>query len=241
LEDKQSATKLLQLVEDCFDLCRYHNILVDAPCGKPCAYKEMGKCPAPCDGSIAMEQYRHLIDWSAKVMVDPADYVRQHERRMQQAALERKFETAGRIKQYIDQLSQFARGPFRHARRLSDFAYISLQRGPRDATAKLYLITPRSIVEVVGLASEPLGTGDILRRVLELLEHQMNHPVDTIGTERLGIVTHHLFATKKTQGVFLPIDSVDEKSILKGFRDVQKQKPVEVPDDEGIVKELIAM
>ena len=241
VEDKQSAQKLIQLVEDCFDLCRYHNILVEAPFGKACAYKEMGKCPAPCDGSIEMDQYRHLIDWSAKVVVDPADFVREHERRMQQAASEQNFEAAGRIKQYVEQLSHFARGPFRHARRLNDFIYISLQRGPRNATAKLYLITPGLIEEVVGLVCEPLRTGDIMRQVLERAEHRTNEPVDVIGAERIGVVTHHLFAAKKAQGVFLPLDRLDEKSILRAFRDVQKQKVVDVSDDEGIVKELVAM
>src|SRR3982751_4909282 len=95
LEDKHAAQKLIQLVEDCFDLCRYYNILVESPNAKACAYKEMGKCPAPCDGSISLEQYRHLIDWSTKVLVDPADYVRQQQARMNQAAEELKFELAG--------------------------------------------------------------------------------------------------------------------------------------------------
>ncbi|MBV8782006.1 MAG: hypothetical protein JO353_11465, partial [Phycisphaerae bacterium] len=51
LEDKHSAGSLIEQVADWFDLCRYYNILIEAPHGKACAYKEMGKCPAPCDGS----------------------------------------------------------------------------------------------------------------------------------------------------------------------------------------------
>src|SRR5207244_13517095 len=63
IEDKHAAGTLIELVEDAFDLCRYYNILVQAPHGRACAYKEMGKCPAPCDGSIDMDQYRLMIRW----------------------------------------------------------------------------------------------------------------------------------------------------------------------------------
>jgi hypothetical protein len=51
----------MEAVIDAFDLCRFHNILVQAPRGAPCAYKEMGRCAAPCDGSEAMESYRARV------------------------------------------------------------------------------------------------------------------------------------------------------------------------------------
>ncbi len=47
VEDKHAAARLMELMEDAFDLCRYFNILVQAPHGRACPYKEMGKCPAP--------------------------------------------------------------------------------------------------------------------------------------------------------------------------------------------------
>ena len=43
-------TKLLR------DLCRKHDILVQAPTGQACVYHEMGRCPAPCDGSMTLEE-----------------------------------------------------------------------------------------------------------------------------------------------------------------------------------------
>ena len=50
LEDKHAAARLIQLVEDSFDLCRYYNILVESPNARACAYKEMGKCPGRAMG-----------------------------------------------------------------------------------------------------------------------------------------------------------------------------------------------
>src|SRR5207248_6767272 len=109
LEDKHAAARFIQLVEDAFDLCRYYNILLESPRAKACAYKEMGKCPAPCDGSISMAKYRHLIEWSAQVAVDPSEFVREQSNRMKQAAAELRFESAAKIKVHIDQISQFAK------------------------------------------------------------------------------------------------------------------------------------
>jgi excinuclease UvrABC nuclease subunit len=122
LEDKHAAARLIEIVEDAFDLCRYYNVLVEAPHGRACAYKEMGKCPAPCDGSISMAQYHRMIEWSAATLADPSEMIHQQSDRMKHAAAELRFETAAKIKAFIDQLSQFGKGAFRHARPLRDFA-----------------------------------------------------------------------------------------------------------------------
>lgn len=58
LSDKDAAGRLIEAMIDAFDLCRFHNLLVQAPKAVACAYKEMGRCPAPCDGSETMAAYR---------------------------------------------------------------------------------------------------------------------------------------------------------------------------------------
>src|SRR5439155_26504731 len=45
LENKNAASELGEQVEDWFDLCRYHHVLIESPHGRACAYKEMRKCP----------------------------------------------------------------------------------------------------------------------------------------------------------------------------------------------------
>jgi excinuclease UvrABC nuclease subunit len=232
---------LIELVEDSFDLCRYYNILVQAPRGRACAYKEMGKCPAPCDGSITMPQYRRMVEWSAKVAVDNEDFVREQGRRMKAAAGELRFEVAGRIKGYIDQVSQFGKGPYRHAGRLEDFVYVSVQRGPREGTAKVFLVTPGEVEEVAGLIGEP--GNELLRELLERARTaEWGRGVMTKeGQERVGIVAHHLFLPKKGQGVFLRLDRIEEGSIARAYRELKKQKVEEAGEGEGVVKELQAM
>ena len=240
VEDKHAAARLIELIEDAFDLCRYYNILLQSPGAVACAYKEMGKCPAPCDGSISMEQYRRLIEWSGQVLVDPADFVREQTRRMEQAAAELRFETAAKIKAYIQQLSVLGKGPFRHVGRLENFQYLSLQRGPRAGTVKVLLIARGEIEEILGLIDESFKPADVMRLALEDAARG-TRLIDAQGAERIGIVSHHLFSPKQAQGVFLPLSHLDEKSILKAYRDLQKQKIQEEVADEGVVKELQAM
>jgi len=244
LEDKHAAARLMELIEDAFDLCRYYNILLEAPRGRACAYKEMGKCPAPCDGSISMEQYRRMIEWSAATLADPSEMIRQQNDRMKSAAAELRFEMAAKIKTFISQLSQIGKGAFRHARLLGDFAYITLQPGATAASAKLFLILPGVIEEIADIVSEPDRPSELLRTVFTLAGEFSQSPLDTPGVERIGIAAHHLFAPKRSQGIFLPVADLADpsgKALLKAYRAVAKIERPEEVEAEGVVKELQAM
>lgn len=238
VEDKHAAGKLVQLVEDAFDLCRYYNILVEAPNAKACAYKEMGKCPAPCEGSVSMTEYRQQVRYSLRLLTDPAEFVREQERRMNAAAGELRFESAGKIKQYVEQLKQVGKGTLRHVRPMSEFTFVSLQRGPRAATARVYLITPGSIEEILGITGEAIHAGQVLRAALERAAEMPKVVPDTTGAERVGIATHHLFSGKSGGGAFLRLESVDEKAIAKAYRELLKQPEPEEVEGEGVLKEL---
>lgn len=240
VEDKHVAARLIQLVEDLFDLCRYYNLLVEAPNAKACAYKEMGKCPAPCDGSISMDQYRHVIEWSARTLVDPADFVRMHTRRMQQAAAELHFETAGKIKTYVDQLSQLAKGPYRHARLLKDFLFVSFQHGPRAGMIKVFLIARGRIGQVSCMIDEPRWPAELLSALLHAAENlgHAQDAVDLVGAERIGVVAHHLFSARPCHGLFIRLDELDERGILRAYRELLKRPAEEEGEVEGVIKEL---
>jgi len=239
IEDKVGASRLIEMLEDAFDLCRYYNILVQSPDGKACAYKEMGKCPAPCDGSISIEQYRRLIEWSVRAIVDPADLIREHTRRMQAAAAQMRFETAGKIKQYIDELGAMNRGPFRFVSPLADFAFVALQRARKDSYAAVFLILPGSIEQIATVLSPEGAAGELLTCILHRAEVRPTGPIDRAGQERVALVASHLFATKNSTGVFIRLSELDAKSLARSYRELLKQEVNEAEvEGEGIVKEL---
>ena len=241
VEDKHAAARLMEMAEDTYDLCRYYNVLVEAPRGKACAYKEMGKCAAPCDGTISMEEYRSSVAQSAAAVVDPEMARVELMGRMKKAAAELKFEVAGRLKQKVEQVDQLGKGPFRHARELEDFRFVSVQRGPRQGTAKVFLIVKGEIEEAVGLIAEPVKAGEVLRFLLERIQELARSELNEKGVERIGLVSHHLFSPKKAQGVNVQIDDLDEKALAKAFREIRKQKGEEEVPGEGVMKELQAM
>jgi excinuclease UvrABC nuclease subunit len=241
--DKHAAARLIEHLEDAFDLCRYYHILVQAPHGKPCAYKEMGKCPAPCDGTISMAQYHRLIQLSVDVLADPAPAVREQEARMRQAAAALKFEIAAKIKVYSEQLAHLGKGAFRHVRRLRDFQFLSIQPGPRARTAKVFLILPGSITEILGLTgADSVRASPILGVALEgAARHHPDTMVDATGAERIGIAAHHLFSTKQSSGSLLALASIDERAIDKACRDVLQREELAEVEEEGVVRELQSM
>ena len=155
---------------------------------------------------------------------------------MQQAAAELRFETAGKIKAYIDELSQLGKGPYRHVGRLSDFQFVSFQRGPRPGSMKVFLICPGTITTAICVLGETFKPAEVMRVALETAA-EGTADLDQPGVERIGIVSHHLFSAKNTHGVFLRLSHIDEKSIAKAYRDLQKQTVADESDDEGIVKE----
>ena len=63
---RKHARQFVDLLEDLFDLCRYHDILRQTPHGQACTYKQMGKCPAPCDGTVSLDVYRSAIGASVE-------------------------------------------------------------------------------------------------------------------------------------------------------------------------------
>jgi excinuclease UvrABC nuclease subunit len=241
LEDKHDAARLIEIVEDSFDLCRYYHVLVEAPNAMACAYKEMGKCPAPCDGSISMPQYRRMIEWSADTLADPTPLVREHTQRMHDAAKELRFETAAKIRALIEQLQEIRKGPFRYVRPIEQFNFVALQTGPKNGTAKVFLITRGRIEHVASLIDEPRESADLLRLLLELKEQRRSETVDETGGENIGVVAQHLFTAKAAHGAFIQIDSLDERGFAKAYRDLLKQKSVAETVGEGVTRELQAL
>lgn len=240
--DRNVAAKFIEDISDWFDLCRYYNILIEAPGGLACAYKEMGKCPAPCDGSISMQQYRAMVRWSTEAVVMPAALVREHTQRMKQAAGELRFESAGRIKSFVDSIGQLGKGPLSHLRRLEDFNFLSLQRGPRQRRSKVFLITPVRIVEFVGLIGEPVDADDLVQLAQKVAEGDVGVAIDDAATERIGLVSRQLFSARKSEGVFLPLISLTRSAVVNADHALRKQK--EAAEDEsceGVVREMRAM
>lgn len=239
IQEKGEAAKLIETVQDLFDLCRYHHLLTASPHAPACAYKEMGKCPAPCDGSIPMQQYRQLIAWSLATLMDPAHEIAGQEARMRAAASEMKYETAGKIKAFVTNLAGLRKTAYRFLRPLEDFRYLAVQPGPREATAKLFACTPNGVTPLFSISGKATG---VSREAAAGLRTAAFAPDDALSPEdRVGLVTAHLFKPKDGS-VFFHASELSDRALDRAVLAVSKSAaltPASDEDgDEGILREL---
>ncbi len=106
----KEAQRALETLWDLFDLCRHPEQLRRTPHGRRCPYADMGRCDAPCDGSVppqamdtrTADAWRFLrgeTDRTAAVL---------HER-MQSHARGQRFEQAAQVKQQLAVVEEWNR------------------------------------------------------------------------------------------------------------------------------------
>lgn len=245
------ANKFVQILEDAFDLCRYIHILEQAPHGQPCAYYEMGRCPAPCGGLVPMERYREMIQAALRFAAgERRGQCEEWEAQMREAAGTLAFERAAAIKQRIDRVKGLDHAAYRFVRPVQAFSWLIVQRGGGRTRVKPFFVR-----------AGRLQPGDTIRlkdldtvvpewiRALQESEAELPEPAAGSDTERLQelsediwLVSHFLCRRERT-GLFLDAaDLPDAVELAEMIRNEFAARPsvqdtatqVEVPaDDEG--------
>ncbi len=223
LPDASAARRYIEMLEDLFDLCRYHDILTQAPQGKACAYKEMGKCPAPCDGTVSMGHYRQQIRDSIAFATEPLERRQQAmQQQMRRAADALDFEQAARIKQHTERARTALAPAYRHMFPLDRFRYLSLQRGSGKRKVRCFYIDPTAI-HFLG-EMQPKQQTEQIDWMLQQIEHRRQSPttptaptphIDKIAGERIGLAAWHLLRDDDREGRFLPADQLTVAVIRK--------------------------
>ncbi len=88
---------------DLFDLCRYPEQVQKAPHGTRCAYADMGRCDAPCDGAAPVPVYAARCRDAWRFAGGATrDWIAAATGRMTAAAARQKYELAAQIKQQLE-------------------------------------------------------------------------------------------------------------------------------------------
>jgi hypothetical protein len=124
---RKSATQALEGLWDLFDLCRYPEQVRRAPDGQRCAYADMGRCDAPCDGSAALGQYVARVQqaWDF-VNGGVAGWIDAAQDDMTDAAKTLAFERAGLLKEQIKFAKRWQSDWSPHLARLADWSLLML-------------------------------------------------------------------------------------------------------------------
>ena len=237
LPTKAAAGRIIETLEDAFDLCRYYNILIQTPLGAACAYKQMHKCPAPCDGSISLEMYRQMIHQAVSFLDRPADVIQQHTARMQSAAAAMQFEAAGRVKAYVQQLTEIASLSLRP---LEELQFLAILRGPRVTQTKVWWLSPAAMRPLACLSgADEAAAGEIIS--LARRQHPSPAPLgvwNQDALDRLAMLSHALL-NPQADAMLLPAAEASAQTIVRAARQVSRKRsePETLPSDEGVVRE----
>lgn len=213
LPTRAAARQFIEMLEDLFDLCRYHEILVQAPHGSACSYKQMGRCPAPCDGSVSLEQYRGQIQRAlAFALGRRQPLVDQWTEQMKQASAALAFEQAARCKAMIEQARKADAPAYAFVQPVERFGYLVLQPGRGSRQVRAFVVHPNRITFL----------GELLRRDREAQIHWLAQaaadlldvpvqPLSQPQAQRMNLVAWHLINTSDKPGSdFVPTDAAGD-------------------------------
>jgi hypothetical protein len=246
IPEKNAATKLIETLEDLFDLCRYYNILVQAPHGKACAYKEMGKCPAPCDGTVSMEHYRRQMgDALIFLRGDNRAWRQACEMEMHAAAAKLEFERASKIKSKLARGAVLDQPVYKISANLSDFCFLSLQPGKGRPWIEPIFIHGGNVETGEPVHKKNLATAaeGWFTRLGELCGKPVQPPLSRQDGEHIGLVVHHLMRGEDDAGIYLPMRGIkDAAAIVSAAQELiarrMPPKPMAEQSSEKTVESL---
>jgi excinuclease UvrABC nuclease subunit len=201
VRDKLAAQRWIELLERLFDLCRYHQVLVQAPHGAACAYKDMGRCPAPCDGTVGMDVYRSQIEQAIDFTSGGHQAWRAGiERDMQHASVRLDFEAAEHHRRRLAQADPAGGPEFQWIDALSNFRWLALMPAERDGWTRVLAICGGWIAPLADLP--PNFSSELLQQLASDLERRLLD-LSPAGLENIGLVSYHLYQGRS--GTFLRV------------------------------------
>lgn len=218
MASKDMAGKCGEAIDDLFDLCRFPRELALAPRGTACAYKEMGRCPAPCDGSESMASYRGRVGEAlASLRIDRALLSRPFEEAMAQAAARQDFEAAAVAKSRVDRVAALSRPALREARPLDGFRFVAVLGSGRPRWARAWWIDPWRCEPVADLdgARARESVAELEAVVADLAAR--GEPEGGLDPVLLGIVSRHLLApAARRRGGFVRVAGEGGERLERG-------------------------
>lgn len=210
---RRLADQWADMLVDAFDLCRHPEIMAQVPRGAACAYFEMGRCSAPCDGSSPMDDYRAAVDAAVRFSLsDRGARLTPLREQVSQASVALAFEKAASIQRTLDRVKAVAnKDENRHVSDAWGDRWLILQRaGPRRRSARGNRVRPFFVRAGAVTVGEPVDLTDVSTAAADWLASCQPLPegpsveVDDAAArfEGLWLVAKFLFQGDKAPGLF---------------------------------------
>ena len=201
---RKHCARFVQLLEDLFDLCRRHDILERVPRGQRCAYFDMGRCPAPCDGTMEMKEYRAVLEASARLATTgKSEHAAALQARMARASAALDFDRAQQLKSGISRVGEALSEEGRFALSPETFCCLVIHAGAGVGRVRPFFVN-RGRIEV-GRDTDARTVDQAARRWADYDWSSDNAAQcdSTYRTECLALVNHYLAKGAQASGVYL--------------------------------------
>ncbi|MHC4994684.1 MAG: hypothetical protein ACYTGQ_06470 [Planctomycetota bacterium] len=214
LPNAKAAQKLAHALESLLDLCREHRLLLQTPNARACDYKAMGRCPAPCDGTIPLEAYRSQLHSAIRFITHSQTAWREAQSdRMRRAAAEQDFETAQRLKQNLQLADTLQAAP----PPLTRFNGVVLATSTNTPTRRAFGFAPGSIAPLGDLSPEPTDEelGSFTDRLRAFLGAPPAPTDDRLHAKHTALVAWHTLHGKAEHRRIITAENAHDHNALR--------------------------
>ncbi|NQU75063.1 MAG: hypothetical protein HQ546_01970 [Planctomycetes bacterium] len=217
--NRRSAEEYIDALADVFDLCRCVSTLRQAPRGPACAYKQMNRCAAPCDGSCSMDDYRATVREAAGFAVGRRDRQRQRlKQEMDSAARALRFEQAAVLKSRWSRSMEFDAPKFARSRDVRDFRFVIVQSGPTFHQACSF-VCDRGLVAAGPVLDYPPKEAQLVQ-VLDACDGlaAKHEHITAADCQRMAMVAEYMFSGNAKRGLVLRRIASTVESLVEAIR-----------------------
>ncbi len=195
--DKDGAGRFGEMLDDAFELCRFPKELAKAPNGQACAYKEMGRCPAACDGSESMDDYRARVRRAiAYASGGRVAEIERAQAEMRDAAASHDFERAANVKHRLELLSATPGKAWANIGDMAGLGVLAVLPAERFGRARLVVVTRLGVTWIAdALSSDAKRAWNELeptvRGLHEAAVGEGRRRLDAPWAERIGLISRY--------------------------------------------------
>ncbi|MBN1343497.1 MAG: hypothetical protein JXQ73_12490 [Phycisphaerae bacterium] len=204
---RAQCSRYVEVLQELFGLCRCLDVLDQTPNGRRCAYYDMGKCAAPCDGSSSLDDYRAKVaDAVDLVRTGPDELAHRAESEMRQAAAAQEFEIAAAAKRRMEEARKLQSNVYRFVTLADRFNWLIVQRGGSGRSKVKPFFVRSGWID----RGEPVALKKLDEHVEAWIRDTRQPSPSSLGddakqrAEHVWLVSHFLFRSEKVPGLFLP-------------------------------------
>lgn len=207
---RTSAEAYRRFLDDRFELCREPALLARRPDAAACAYKDMGRCPAACDGSEPMEAYRARARGALALAATPVnELIGRAEAEVLEASGALDFERAARAKADLDGLRAVAGRLFSWATTLDRFGVLAVLPSGRRGFARLMVHRRGRTAYLFDADARRIGAGALCGYGADA---GGGWTISVAGACSIGSVCGSLFAKRRTRSAYFRLDPPPDRA-----------------------------